>query len=277
MAARVHFVRIILELTEELGIETETYSNDWGFRLQKDGKTRYIVGYHFPLNRSSAKELCQDKSLTYDALRSAGVPAVPHLFIPSRSAGGDGDLSKYRPLLLELIERDGYVVVKDNYGTGGNRVFRFDDPDSAIRKIEELHQIMYGACISPWQDIREEYRVTMLLGEPQLVIRKERRSKMRDDGTREYLEWRHNLGLGAVAKVVTDPEILKNVEEIAVEAARAMDISFASVDVIETEEGFKVLEVNAGVMMEHFAGQDEASYETAKSIYRKALIKVFEE
>ena len=277
MAARIYFVRIIRELCEELGIEAETYSNDWGFRLKKNGRTRYIVGYHFPLNRSSAKELCQDKSLTYDALKSAGVPAVPHLFVPARSAGGDGDLEKYRQLLEGLIERDGYVVIKDNYGTGGNRVFRFSEADDAIAKIRDLHEIMYGACISPWKEIREEYRVTMLLGEPQLVIRKERRYRRREDGTKEYLEWRHNLGLGAVAEVVTDPETLRKVEQMAVMAARAMDISFASVDIVETKDGLEVLEVNAGVMMEHFAGQDEEDYGLAKAIYRKALIKAFED
>ena len=277
MAARIHFVRIIRELCEELGIETETYSNDWGFRLQKDGKTRFIVGYHFPLNLSSAKELCQDKSLTCDALKSAGVPAVPHIFVPAYNAGGDGDLEKWRPLLEDLIRKTGYAVIKDNYGTGGNRVYRFSDADSAIQKIAELHKIVNGASISPWEEIREEYRVTMLDGEPQLVIRKERRSKKREDGSKEYLEWRHNLGLGAVAFRVTDPEILQKVEEMAVRAAEAVNIRFASVDVIETEEGLQILEINAGVMMEHFAGQDEESYETAKSIYRKALIKVFSE
>lgn len=275
--ARIHFVRIIRELTEELGIETETYSNDWGFRLRKDGKTRYLVGYHFPLNRSSAKELCQDKSLTYDALRSAGVPAVPHIFVPSVNAGGDPDLEKWRPFLQELIETTGYAVVKDNYGTGGNRVFRYDNADDAIAKIAELHKMIYGAAVSPWQEIREEYRVTMLMGEPQLVIRKERRSKILPDGTKKYLEWRHNLGLGAVAVRVTDPEILEKVEELAVRAAEAVDMNFASVDVIDTEEGLRVLEINAGVMMEHFAGQDEESYETAKAIYRKALLKSFED
>ncbi|MBP5294429.1 MAG: hypothetical protein J6Y95_01765, partial [Lachnospiraceae bacterium] len=67
------------------------------------------------------------------------------------------------------------------------------------------------------------------------------------------------------------------VEEVAVRASCAMDIRFASVDVVDTDEGLKVLEVNAGVMMEHFAGQDEEDYEIAKSIYRKALIKAFED
>ncbi len=275
--ARIHFVRIIRELTEELGIETETYSNDWGFRLKKDGKTRYLVGYHFPLNRSSAKELCQDKSLTYDALRSAGVPAVPHVFVPSVNAGGDPDLEKWRPFLEELIETTGYAVVKDNYGTGGNRVFRYDNADEAIAKIAELHKMIYGAAVSPWQEIREEYRVTMLMGEPQLVIRKERRSRILPDGTKQYVEWRHNLGLGAVAYRVTDPEILEKVEEMAARAAEAVDMRFASVDIIDTKEGLRVLEINAGVMMEHFAGQDEESFETAKAIYRKALLKSFED
>ena len=49
---------------------------------------------------------------------------------------------------------------------------------------------------------------------------------------------------------------------------------FASVDVVETAEGLKVLEINSGVMMENFAGQDEESRSIAKEIYRDAVRKM---
>lgn len=45
---------------------------------------------------------------------------------------------------------------------------------------------------------------------------------------------------------------------------------------IKTEAGWKVLEVNAGVMMEHFASSGENQYITAKAIYRDAILKMFE-
>ena len=58
--------------------------------------------------------------------------------------------------------------------------------------------------------------------------------------------------------------------------AKALGIRFASIDMIKTKEGWKVLEVNAGVMMEHFASSGENQYITAKAIYRDAILKMFE-
>lgn len=273
MAARVHFVKIIREVAEELGISLTGFSGDWAFMLEKDGVKAHIVGYHFPLNLSSAKELCQDKSLTYDVLKDAGIPAVPHLFVPGPRAGGSGDLSCFRPLLENWITERGYAVVKDNYGTGGNQVFRFTDVPEAEEAIRAIHERSAAACICPYYEIAEEYRVTMLDGEALQVIRKERESRVNALGEKEYLNWRHNLGQGATGIPVTDPGILEKTEPIAKAVMRAMNLRFASVDIVESKEGFTVLEVNAGVMMEHFAGQSPECYEKAKRIYRMAIRK----
>lgn len=277
MAYRENFIQIIREACAELGISVETYSNDWAFRLEKDGKIRYIVGYHFPLNLSSGKELCQDKCLTYSALSAAGIPAVPHLFVPVFKAAANEGLEALRPTMEKWIADTGYVVVKDNYGTGGNQVYRLSTMEEAEEAIQKVFQKSYAASVSPFFTIKEEYRVTMLDGESLQVIRKERKSAVNEKGEKVYLDWRHNLGLGATGILVEDAEKIQAVEPIAIQVMKAMNLRFASVDVVETKEGFFVLEVNAGVMMEHFAGQSPECYEKAKAIYKKAIKKSMED
>ena len=93
-------------------------------------------------------------------------------------------------------------------------------------------------------------------------------------GERILLNWRHNLGQGARALPVRDEETRREVGLIARRVFEGLNVRFASVDVVETAEGLKVLEINSGVMMENFAGQDEESRQIAKEIYRDAIRKM---
>jgi len=54
-----------------------------------------------------------------------------------------------------------------------------------------------------------------------------------------------------------------------------LNIKFASIDIIRTEGKYKILEVNSGVMMEYFAASSSENYETAKKIYREAILLMF--
>jgi glutathione synthase/RimK-type ligase-like ATP-grasp enzyme len=86
--------------------------------------------------------------------------------------------------------------------------------------------------------------------------------------------WRHNLGHGGRADVL-DPSSDANLASAALAkaAAVAVDLRFGSVDVVEPEDGGAplIMEVNAGVMLEHF-GQGNAERRTqALAIYTAAL------
>ena len=49
-------------------------------------------------------------------------------------------------------------------------------------------------------------------------------------------------------------------------------MSFASVDIVETKnDGYKVIEVNSGVMLTNFASHSEEGYQLAKGIYSSAI------
>ena len=275
-AGRKNFGKLIRLIAEEEGIRVTGFSGDWAFRLEKDGKVRFTVGYHFPLNLSSAKELCQDKCLTYEVLSAAGVPAAEHLFFPNpvSVAGIDRDAALQRALSILAEGRE--VVVKNNYGTGGNQVFRVKTEEELLSTVETVYQKSYAASFSPFYEIKEEYRVVMLDGAPRLTIRKERESRINEKGEKEYLNWKHNLGQGATGIVVTDPEVLEKLYPIAKAAVKTLGVRFCSADIIETEEGFMILEVNAGVMLEHFSGQSPECFALAKEVYRAAILAAFE-
>lgn len=273
---RVNFVRLITEICEEENIFCQGFSDNWAFKLSDGNRHIYIVGYHFPENRGSSRELCQDKCLTYEVLFDAGVPACPHFFLPDPKVGNENQYLKSHHILEEYLSEGKEIVLKDNYGTGGKAVYRTKDSEEAEKILSDIFQTGYGASVSPFYDIKEEYRIILLKGEPLLTIRKERESFLNEKGEKEYKTWKHNLGQGATGIPVTESSVLKMLHPLAKKAASTLDIDFASVDIIDTEEGLMVLEVNAGVMMEHFSGQNEECYKKAKEIYRKAIRFAFQ-
>lgn len=275
-AGRKNFGKLIKTIAKEEGINVQGFSGDWAFRLEKDGKVRFTVGYHFPLNCSSAKELCQDKCLTYEVLTAAGIPAAEHLFFPNpvSVAGIDRDTPWNRA--MTLIREGKEVVVKNNYGTGGNQVYRVKTEEELRETVETVYQKSYAASLSPFYEIREEYRVVMLSGTPRLTIRKERESRINEKGEKEYLNWKHNLGQGATGIIVTDKKVLNKLYALAKQAVDVLGIRFASVDIIDAPEGFMILEVNAGVMLEHFSGQSAECFALAKEVYRAAILAAFD-
>lgn len=302
-----NFVRLLYDICGEEDIAIESYSYDWAHKLTRNGEVKYIVGYQFPLNNASAKEVCQDKVLTYGILHDAGVPAVLHIFLPSRGSYPGMDREDFRAIAANMLKTDGKAVVKDNSGTGGNKVYLVKDLTEFDEALDRIFTGSYGAALSPFLKIDEEYRVTMLGEEPLLTIRKQRayvtgdgqatlRSLMGNEqknqryfkyftdeeldsvpeaGTQVYLTWKHNLGQGGVGVIEEDPEILEAVHPIAKAAVRTIGTGFVSVDVVRANGTYQVLEVNGGVMMEHLSGQDEVCYTRAKYAYTRAIRRMF--
>lgn len=89
------------------------------------------------------------------------------------------------------------------------------------------------------------------------------------------LQWRHNLGQGAVADLDVSAETRTALADVALRAAAAIGIRFCSVDVVDVEsEGYMVMEVNSGVMMDSLMGQlGEAGVPLATTIYEAAVLQ----
>lgn len=94
------------------------------------------------------------------------------------------------------------------------------------------------------------------------------------------LNWKHNLGQGAVARIIGDPgRDAPAMTALALDAARAINLVFGSVDVVMLNGpgGLTphVLEINAGVMMESLASDSTEGLAIARRIYDRALASMF--
>jgi len=97
-------------------------------------------------------------------------------------------------------------------------------------------------------------------------------------GQTRLLNWRHNLGQGAGVRVL-DPGSsgCAAAHGAAVAAARAINLRFGSVDVVESADGAgpMILEINAGVMMEFLTRALPDGPALARRVYRAALEAMF--
>lgn len=91
------------------------------------------------------------------------------------------------------------------------------------------------------------------------------------------VNWRHNLGQGATLELIDDKsERCAGAAKLAQRAARALNVRFGSVDVVESESGGPmILEMNSGVMMESFVEQVVDGRARATKIYGEAIEKMF--
>jgi glutathione synthase/RimK-type ligase-like ATP-grasp enzyme len=224
------------------------------------------------------------------------------------------------------------VVVKDNEGTGGRGVTRCRSVVELEEAVYRLFERVQSLCVSPFVDIAHEYRFVMLRGACECVYEKVRASVTGDgEGTLlellarqpllrglptaallENLEereraalarvvpkgevrmpnWRHNLGQGASARLVSEAEARAlPAWALAHDAARVLGLEFGSVDVITRSPsaalsggggvalraggGWHVLEVNSGVMMEFLARTVPEGEAVARHVYAKAVREMF--
>ncbi|MEL7169089.1 MAG: RimK-like protein [Bacteroidota bacterium] len=260
---------LVAALREEAarrGIACTTFSADWIVRLSRGDRQATVMGYHFPLNSAPAAMLAGDKAAASEAMAHAGVPCVEHrLFLRPALASYVGSDGNWAAMLAYAQEHNGHLVVKPNEGTGGQQVLRVRSALELETAAHELFAHHRALALSPYLAIDREVRLVMLDGTCQLAY-----EKVRTDAD---VEWRHNLGLGATPQVL-DPLADELVDHAGV-AMRALGLRFASVDLVEVSGTWRVLEINAGVMMEAFARQSAANATRASAIYGAALDAVF--
>jgi len=296
------------EICREEAIDLASFSYDWILRLQKNDAVGFLFGYNFGVNNSAGARICDDKSAASELLLHAGIPAVEHYFFMTpmniHYVGENGNWTRIRRRLAE----HGALVCKANEGTGGNAVFLVRNQvqlEKAVHRIFSQHQ---NLAASPYYEILKEYRVVVLRGAAKLAYAKnvpyvigDGKSNLRGllldymrdtqelvsvepDGAElekvpaagevRNVNWKSNLGQGASPEIIESGELLSALSELAARATAALAIDFASVDIVNTPGGMKVLEVNCGIMMENFIRHAPENYGIAKSIYREAVLEM---
>ena len=289
------------------GVDVQFLSPDWIAVLSKGARRHLVFGYDLGLNGAAAAKIANDKGATFDVLRAAGLPAVEHqVFLHPRFLDFVPVDGNWTGLLaaFEAFGRD--AVLKDNEGTGGMEVFRVRNRTEMEQRALGLFQIARSLAISPFLPIRDETRFVMIDGECVLAYAKQRAEITGDGlhsvaqllatrkmaaaydnpqvpltavpaaGERVPLQWRHNLGLGAEARLLAHaaPELQESLA-LARKAMAALTLRFASIDIVTVGSTPMVLEANAGVMLEVASRPEFGGRDLADRIYHDVLDRIF--
>jgi [lysine-biosynthesis-protein LysW]---L-2-aminoadipate ligase len=186
--------------------------------------TRCFARYGVPtVNRPDVVELAGDKVLSTLRLAERGVP-VPRT-----------EIALSPEAARRALERIGYpAVLKPPVGSWGRLLAKVDSPEAAEQILEHkaalpspVHSVFYIQEFVPKPD--RDLRVFVVGAHAVAAM------------YRHSTEWRTNAARGASA---SPAEITPEIEEIALRAAQAMGGGVLAVDLVESPDGLRVLEVN---------------------------------
>jgi glutathione synthase/RimK-type ligase-like ATP-grasp enzyme len=293
-------------------IAIEIRSQGWLIVMQRGSKRHFALGYDVGLNSAIAHRIANDKGATAEVLEIAGIACVPHTVFLNPTLDKHISPPGSWQAMLELLEKhpEG-VVVKPNEGTSGKSVFLVSTGPRLEFAAAEIFSSHLTLAISPYVEIEDEVRVVVIDERPLVVYSKSRPSVVgdgkrslhelalaatpteqrstvlsgmagdldRDDfeailplGQRRVVSWRHNLDAGARPVLLERGETREACVAIAVRAAKAIGIRFASVDVVSVGGSWRILEINSGVMMEALG---KLHPELVDAAYSAALDRVF--
>ena len=262
------FTALITEICAENHIDCEILSYGWIYKLSYKNTARYIIGRHFELNSSASDRIACDKYACSTILINKGIPCIRHelFFDPLRRSnwiGKNGEIDRAARFFYEYSEK---VVAKPNNGWQGRNVFFCE----SMKDIEYAFGAIFAheptACLSPFYQITNEYRVFYLSGECLYSYGKKKGGA----------SWKHNLSAGAVAFDIEDDSLLKKLYSLAADGAKCINISFAAIDIAQLPDGaLKIMEINSGVVASKLLEQHPDKYGLVKKIYTKAVHAMF--
>jgi len=172
------------------------------------------------INSRSALEISSDKFLTSVYLERYNIPTPKTVICEDPNEA----LSSFEDL-------GGDVVIKPLYGSKGIGIARLKDKgfaENVIYSLAELNQIFY------LQEFVEHHNRDIRI----LVIGDKAIAGM----YRVSDNWKTNIHAGAHVEPI---ELTKELRTIAINSAKVTKTKIAGVDIIETEKGLQVLEVNS--------------------------------
>ena len=306
------FYVLMREVCAEMNIKIEELSYGWILQLSKDDKVRHITGTRFDLNSEATGNIACDKYATYEVLNSQNIPIIKHVMVfnPMNRAFLIEDDGIWSIVVSEFLKY-GCLVVKPNYGCEGQGVFLCHTLKEIEFAIHELFKTQSSVSICPYYDIRTEYRTFYLDGKVYLIYGKTipfvigdgvssigklveklnlpNKSVVQENlekldlnyvpgnGEKINISWKHNLSGGAKPEILLKGELYDRIEQLAIKAGKAMNIKFATIDIIETtDNNLYVLEINSGIGATIFSESVEDGDAIIKEIYKHAIQKMFQ-
>lgn len=294
--------KILMEICDEEGIDYQSFCDGYFLKITKNNKSTFVFDNIFDNNSAAVYKILKDKSALSELLLNQNIPCAKHYYFSTLDSSNDNIIKS----LLKLLKKYKRLVIKPNEGTSGNDVFLVDNEQDLIKLSSRIFEQSNTLTASPFLEIKHEYRVVMLNGKIKLIFDKIRpfitgngresieiltqkkyKNQVKIDesldlnyipksGEEIILSWRHNLNFGATPEVVTDEKIISKLTELTDKTHRLIGFNFASVDIIElADENYQILEINGSVCMGKFAGFSKENYNTAKAIYKQAILENF--
>lgn len=309
MEEKNFFKEIIEEILNELNMNWTKLSYGWIYKVEKNDKTKYIKQNMLSLNEIVPSQIASDKYATYEVLKENKIPCIEYTMIfnpKKRKKYVNSNISEQ--IINYFNKYNNSVVIKPNDGNSGNDVYKCKNIEEVEIAIQKIFEDKDSLSICPYYEIDTEYRIVYLFGECLLIfgkhkpyvigdsknsveelmikngmkyavekISKEKLRYIPENQEKFEISWKHNLSEGAKAEIVVDKDLKERLEKIAIEAAKSIDINFASIDIAHlNNDELKVLEINASVCLSKFKDQVEDGRKIAKDIYTKAINKMFE-
>ena len=244
------------------GIAIEVRSQGWLIIMRRGSQRRFALGYDLGLNSAIAQRIADDKGASAEVLEISGIPCIAHTVFVNPKLGEQVAPSGSWQAMLDLLKQHPQgAVVKPNEGTSGRSVLKVSTASELQRAVEEIFSSYLTLAISPYVEIEDEIRVVVLDDVPLVVYSKRRTSS-----------WRHNLDAGSQPVLLDQGEVRQAGVALALQAAQAIGIRFAAVDIVRVGGAYKILEINSGVMMEALG---KLHPERVEAAYSAALDKVF--
>lgn len=265
--------RVLIEaakrISQEQGLSYEEFSDGWVVRLRKSAnggeaadKIAYIFGYYIDCNAQAASMIASDKVATYSLLVDAKLAVVPHFLLRSHIMS---DLDSQ--LLHKLFAEHHDMVIKPLKGMRGIDVVRYDDPEAAEAYIRASSEKSWA--ISPYIDIRREIRIVVFRGEAMIAY--EKTGPQVINGLAMY-----NLEHGAQPQDIELAVLPEDWQLLACGAMEAIGLAFGAVDIVIDADGkVRVLEINSGFSLEHYAQSAAHRRQQALDVYLRVFGSMF--
>jgi len=261
----------IQEICQEEGINYQSLSQDYISRITKGNTTRHVLWSNWDINNAAADRIACDKCACYTVLDVCGVSAIPHYLLqhPHRRQGWTGENGTWAQAIEHFSNFNQKVVVKPNLGTNGQGIHYCDTIQLLEAATHAIFATSPDVAICPFFEIKAEYRVFYVNGNCPLVYGKQPSPD----------NWRHNLSQGATAFELDGEKaehFINKLKVLAISAANAISINFATIDVVELESGeLKIMEINSGVQARQLLEQKPHLRPVVKEIYATAVRGMF--
>ena len=305
------FQLLIKEICDELNIKINTISKDWIIVLEKDSIKKFITGCHFDLDNHALGMIIDDKYATYELLKHINIPISHYEIVFNTDNKHDyaKECNTHKYVYKYFYKNKQNIVIKANKGSHGKNVFHITEESQIKPVLDHLLLSNYSISVSPYYEIKNEYRLVVLDNNIELIYKKIKPVVVGDgintikellikfnkhyfsnfNNLKEYdydkilakgeffeYNWQFNLSGGAIASLNVDENVKKGLLDIVHKILNNINLNFASVDIIELASGDKmVLEINSGVCLDHFIQLTNDGRQIAKDIYKKAIMKMF--